>query len=401
MPATLFGSPLGQLAYNQDQRVQALTKLESAEADLAEQKAQQQRRMTQILQESELSPTGAVGGGGTPENPLWKIADAAVRAGMPDAYKYANAASMIDYRRTAGETQQMRRIELGNKVKIENLDLQGRLLAGATNKESLQAALRDYENQTGERTGMLDRDGNLTVEYSPELVGRLRAKAISTKDSLLMDLRKQAIASADRLRKSREDNYTFWQNMEHQQERARAQAAGRAAGHGEGSGMFPTNAQIGVAADYLATKFPNIDEKGPWARVMGIELINEAKRLRSLNPALDSVEALEQGFNNLNKKGVFSASKSAGKSDEELNTAIPLPTSGDTKDLVEGQVYTDGTQQRRWSKQGWVTWTGKGWETEVRPVTEGITPAEARKALGLGVEVDDEALGLDSEDGED
>lgn len=374
--APWMGAAGGIMAAEQSMAQEALLpdriRFGRARADIEENQAAAQKRMSAMMSGMNMDAMA---------NPIWGMAEAAFKANLPDAYKYANTASLVDYRRQAGKTAELKGVEAANKIKLERLDLKARLLSGVRDDASLQAAARDYESQTGESSGLLDRNGNLLVPYSPELVGRERAKAISAKDQTIMDWRNRMEERRRAEDKSKQDNRTFWQNMEHQEDRARAQQRGRLESQG-GSALFPTNAQITIGAEYLGNKF-NVDTKEPWARVMGRELIDEAKRLRQLNPALSATEAIDSAFNSLDKKGVFSAHRQTKKQDDEtLNEPMPLPASGDTADLIEGQVYSNGTEMRRWSKQGWVTWTGKGWETNKRPVTS-ISQEDAVRALGI------------------
>jgi len=362
--------------------VQRFTK---SKADLAEIKVGEQRRFAAEMQRM---PSGAE------QNPAWAMAGAAFRAGLPEAYKYANAASLMDYRRQTGETAQLHGIESRNRIGLQNLDLKARVLTGVTNDESLQYALQDYEAQTGDRTELLDRNGKLTVPYSPELVGRLRAQAISAKDQLLFDWRDRMESRRVKEDASKQTNREFWQNMENQQEREAAKARGRLGVNGA-TGLFPSSAQITIGADYLANKF-GVDSKEPWSRVMGRELIDEAKRLRALNPALDASEALGEAFKGLDKKGIFQAHRLLDKAADKYRP-MALPASGKLEDLIPGQLYTDGKDIREW--------TGKGWSTPTRPITRGeieISHEDAVRALGGSLDEEGEPGSTgEEEDGEE
>lgn len=361
-----------------------------AQADLMRQKADAQRKFAGMAA-GQPQMGGAQGG-----NPLWGVARMALDAGLPDAYKYANTASLIDSRTVASETQRLRQVEIGVKAQTEILDLKGRLFSAATSDDSWRQAALDFERQTGQRTGIVDQQGNLIQPFSPEAKGRLIAQSMSAKDRLLLDWRNRALTSANQERESRQRSRDFWQNMENQREREEAKQRGRTAAHGD-SALFPSNAQITIGSDFIAEKF-GVDSKEPWARVMGRELIDKAKRMRTLNPGLSASDAIQQAFVQLDKSGTFSSHRLVDKN-TDLNRPLPLPEVNKIDELKVGQVYTDGRTLRKW--------TGKGWATPTMPITQGgngefpISDADARRALNTAPDDNEEDGSTDGDDDDD
>lgn len=386
--ADMFGSPIGQAHGIESQLGLAKlamapdeARLTRAKANVAEMQAESQKRFAEAMQ-------------GSQNQSLWGAAEAALKAGLPTAYHFANAASNMEYRRAATRTQEMRGLEAGVRAQTADLDLRARSLTGVTNLQGLQAAFRDYESQAGRRSGYLDDQGNLlpniTDDDVPVIVGRERAKALSTKDQLMQDFRGRQLSSQEKERASKQQSRDFWQDMDNQYAREASRQKARAE-RGGSTGLFPSNAQISVGSDYLSEKF-GVDSKEPWTRVMGRELVDTAKRLRSQNSGLSASEAIDEAFKQLDRKGAFGAHRLVNKKDD-LTRPMALPYKDgkpDPEKLKAGQLYTDDSGATR-------EWSGKGWSTPTRK----ISPAAAGADISLSNEDARVALGIDETDDED
>src|SRR3990167_7064836 len=113
------------------EQLQAHTQLYRAQAGKYTEEAAARKRMAEEMSK-------ATGGGLGEGNPLWDVANAAMRAGDPKvASQVANWASMVDYRGVKADTQKARQADIGLKNHLTKLDVKARLLRGVADDASL------------------------------------------------------------------------------------------------------------------------------------------------------------------------------------------------------------------------------------------------------------------------
>lgn len=372
----MFGAPVGMEHAIRSEQVLAETAMAPAKQRLLE--AQTYLKEDEAAAQKRFAATAI-----DPKAGMWGIAAAAVNAGLPNAYKIANTASQMDARRIQGDLRQLRGEEIQVQTRARLADEKARLLTGVTDDASLQAAMQDFERTTRTPSGLL-RNGELIVPYSPELVGRERALAISSKDAMIQDYRERALTSADAERVSKQHNRDFWQNMENQFERETARQRARAGQHGARD-FLPNSNQISAGADFLAEKF-GVDSKEPWTRVLGRELIENAKRMRNGNPAISAKEALQQSFQDMDRRGSFAGKSLMDKKEDKFRPKeLPYTSDGkpDKDKLIAGQLYRDEAGAVR-------EWSGKSWSSASKRIRSAdeppyqISDRDAAMALGAG-----------------
>lgn len=349
MPSDTFGADpleikeqLGRIAMQPSIQAQheAQARYLQSRATVSERQAQVQQQMSEELQRMSANEDA-----GEYSNPLWRIAAAGAKVGHPDTYKMGNAASLVDYRAQAQQTQKARAELIQRRTQINNLSLADHLLSGVTDDASLREAIINYEEQTGDKTPLLNEQGNLKVPYSSQLVQQLRMRSLSKKDELVLAHRKAELESADRERKSKQSARTFWQNFENQEKRSSAQAKGRQS-KVSGDPLIPLERVIKAGADYIANTY-DTDERDPESRVKGRQLMEMAAEMKKKNAAMSTEDAMSQALKVMQDRGDF-VGKKLKPIPPKPGSAKALPPSGSTSDLKVNEYYTDGKETRQW-----------------------------------------------------
>lgn len=364
----MFGGPIGQSAAEQDMARLALTqaKWDETQANLQmlpvkqAQAAAQSRylnaRSGSLEQQmamdaaivNHLRTRGGTAQSDNVQNPAWEIAQAALKSGdYKRAQSAATAAANIDARIASADTNKERTALIAARARINHLDELARSVRGATTGNAFLSAIRSHEQNTGTPTGLIGPDGNLIEPYTPELQQRIIDLSVSERDRALMDWRTKSLNSADRERKSKQDNRSFWQDFDNQRRRSEAQSAGRTPRTGSGANSDKMSSEdVKAGADLMLSRFTGISTEE--ARSRGRSLIEQAKQMRILNPALTRMESLDQAFQAADRRGEFSGMTRTPPRANPDNP-LDLPVSKNKNDLKIGFWYKDGTGAvRQW-----------------------------------------------------
>ena len=347
------------------EQLQAHTQLYRAQAGKYAEEAAAKKRMAE-----EMSRT--TGGGLGEGNPLWDVANAAMRAGDPKvASQVANWASMIDYRGVKADTQKARQADIGLKNQLTKFDLQARLVRGTFDNESLAKAAREYEGLTKESTGLLDpQTGTLRsdVNWSPGLRDHLVNLATSNKDKAIADDKARHDAILAKEFGSRQQNRSFWQSFDNLRKRAEAM---RKPASSKAGVLVPKTEEAKAGADFVQSEYPDMEPAE--ARAKGRELIDRAKQLKDQNRALRMQEAMTNTLNAMRREGKFPAAQ-GGKSP---GGALQLPRTAD------GKPDPDRVIPGNW----YITDKGPRFVTRDKKV---LTPQEVQKMGGAAAMSEDD-----------
>lgn len=312
----------------------------------AEQDLETERRVAAMMQNDPISSNEEA------QNPGWKIADFFNQAGSPTkAMKAAEKASLIDQHIASANTNVSRQSLIQTRTRISQLDELGRAMHSVDSPEALQAQLQRHEQASGEQTGILDDQGNLPPQFAErweQLRDSIQRESLSEKDRLLVAHRARTLASIDQERISRQNNRSFWQNMENQTDRAAAQAKGRGAKVGADVLTKPEGFKLGT--DYINDQFVGLDPSQ--ARVQGRRVTERAQQLRDKNPALTPLEAIQEAHKVMDSEGAFTGLRQRPYK-ATVDKPMPLPADGDKSKLEPGYFYSNGKEVREWLGDRW------------------------------------------------
>jgi hypothetical protein len=187
--AQLFGTPLGQLAFDQNLRDNQLAnmtlqegavKLQSAKMDLSN----RQRMMDAMSKQGDL--------GADLPTQLDTLAQLAIRSGSPEqAAEYAKASSGLRKNTALMQDAQVKAVS-------KKLNILGSLMDGVSDETSWRQANMQYTMETGEQSPW----GGMP--YSPDMVGKIRNGVASAKDRALTEAAKARTADSIAETKERE-----------------------------------------------------------------------------------------------------------------------------------------------------------------------------------------------------
>ena len=354
----------------------------------AEQDVETERRVAAMMQNDPISSNEEA------QNPGWKIADFFNKAGSPSkAMKAAEKASLIDQHIASANTNTARQSLIQTRIRLNQLDELGRAMHSVDSPEALQAQLQRHEQATGEQTGILDEDGNLPPQFAEKwesLRDGIQRESLSEKDRLATAHRARVLASADKERQSRQNNRSFWQNMENQERRAAATARGR--GTKVGADVLSKAEGFKLGTDYISDQFVNLDPAQ--ARVQGRRLTERAQQMRQKNPALTPLEAIQEAHKVMEGEGAFTGLRPRPYK-ATVDRPMPLPADGDTSKLKPGYFYSDGKVTREWLGNRWSGPRVKG-KAPVGPLS--MAPEDTSDAEDEAQNAEDDALAMDEEE---
>ena len=396
--ADLFGAPLGDMAFDQNQLTKANTqhtlgevamqpttqRLRAAQAKQLEQEIAQNEKFAELMRltageraniSPELIESGTVGEEGAAMEQLALNPQGASRVSIADQLdiiaKNAAGAGLITKAQELAKSSALirsREAVQGKAVADQNLarlkmvreraELQSQLLGGVTDEESWQNANALYEFQTGQKSPYAQ------VPYSPELVERLNAAAMTAKERAELAEREQVRKNTEAYRKSRlrqidtqNDLRKKQQELAKEREKRLAKAGGGKAVVSPGKSELDQAARL-VKKDYSGLPAADLNDAA-------FTIASEARALRKANPALDANTALQQAFNNAVQAGDFQVVQKgiAGYGRKETfsgrgkSPVAPAPIPPKKEDLKSGRFYVN--------PQGQVAkWTGKGFVVE-------------------------------------
>lgn len=374
----LFGAPIGEMAFNTDQLVQAKT--QDVLSDIAMKPAQQRfieakTRSLELAEEqdrklSALAMSMQFGDGQSAEafesgeappsmaDHLDKIAGLAANAGMiTKAEKLAKDAALIRSR----EANQARLIGQAQNDRLrgirERAELVSQIFGGVNDAAGWQRANELFEFQTGVPSPY----GN--VPFSTELVTGINQAALNAKeraDILDKELKRKADEKfrKERLRQHDERNAIA---------KARADAAKareeRLAKQGGGKAISsPTKGMLDRATNQIKTDFPEIVAAD--RNDAAYTIAAEAQRLRRQNPALSDDIAIGQALQNAKVAGDFHTDEGnflgIGKKTTFLGRGktpeVPAAIPKDKGSLVKDRYYVNSKGQvAKWNGSGFVS----------------------------------------------
>lgn len=351
----LFGSPLGDRAWLEDQHTKGLTRLQNAQADKAEISVQQERQFANLMRmastggESVLPPGGEgqediFGNFSAPDggmsSKLNRLAQLATQSGLVQrGASLAKDAATINSRYSAAAANRALTGVRQIRQRKDEAALLGSVLEDVTDQESYDRALAAYQMTSGRMSRFAG------LPYTPELVQRLRSEAISVRDQ-----ESQRIREADQKARAAYRDARLEQHDEALDQSAarlevtRAREARLLKGGG-GRPLTISRNERDVASAMITQDFPELsgadrnDERTTAANTVA----SEAKTLMQKNPALSWSEALSQAYTAERGNFQITPGKLFGRTvkfeggGKSPSTAVPLPKS--EKEAKIGKYY--------------------------------------------------------------
>ena len=400
--ADLFGAPLGDMAFQQNELTKANTqhtlgevamqpttqRLRAAQAKQLEQEIAQNEKFAELMRltageraniSPELIESGTVGEEGATMEQLALNPQGAPRVSIADqldiiaknaagaglitkAQELAKSSALIRSREAvqgkAEADQNLARLKLVR----ERAELQSQLLGGVTDEESWQNANALYEFQTGQKSPYAQ------VPYSPELVERLNQAAMTARERAELAEREQVRRNTEAYRKSRLRQIDTQNDLRKKQQELAREREKRLAKAGGGKGVVsPGKNELDQAARLVKKDYSGLEAVD--LNDAAFTIASEARALRKANPALDANTALQQAFNNavqagdfqVVQKGIAGFGRKETFSGRGKTPAAPAPIPPKKEELKSGRFYVN--------PQGQVAkWTGKGFVIE-RPLS--------------------------------
>jgi hypothetical protein len=364
----LFGAPLGIMAAEQHvaerslrqaQTEQALAqaaaqpahaRLWNAQASEAEQRAGEQQRTNDIL--AAMAASQESGGAVDPVQLLHDQGSALIAGGAPTRGREL-LKSATDIRRIQGitslnELKQYREVYEGTKARME---LASQFINSITDDASFSRANAGFRAQTGED---LFESGQT---YSPELINFTRRQMLSVKSQMDLDLRTREQNLREQGRRDVElhresiRNYQKWRrDFEDAREKRLAKGGGKPV-----RDVSPRLVEMAMLSfkDLVPEMTSDTTERYTAAQAIA----SDAQRLRSQNPGLDPLMAIQQAIRAAQDAGEFVETpkwfskakvlRSAGRTPE---TAMNAPPVDKMNQLQKGKWYKfPGAGVRYWT----------------------------------------------------
>lgn len=310
----MFGAPQGFIAYDQDQRVQALTKLANTQNQIGQFKLAEQKRMMQILAGQARAPVGQ-DGKPTPTNThqlvdsLRSRGQSLVNAGFQQQglalMKQADEmlrddAYVSGVQATAKYHQDMAGIKQGEQL--------NNLLAGVFDKQSFDSAKMVWMSQ---HPGV--PIPSILQTYSPTIIQALRE---GTKQGIAVLKKEQgdaALALRDKAQKEKAAHDAAAEQAAKDRNRIaeeRVRQIAKAAGRKVPSVGTPNSAMIGIAQSFIAKDYPNLTPDlslgGKSVTTQAaFDIASQGKLLMLKNHALTATQAIGQAYAAAKEKGEF------------------------------------------------------------------------------------------------
>lgn len=350
----LFGSPLGDRAFLEDQHTKGLSRLQNAQADRSELAVQQERQFANLMRMAATGgetamPTGndlenVFGNFDAPEggmaNKLNRLAQLATQSGLVTrGATLAKDAATLNSRYSAAAASRavagLRQI----RQRKEEAGMLGQVMGDVTDQDSFDRANAAYQMTTNKVSPYAG------LPYTPQLVQRVRDAAISAKDQEAQALREADSRSRNAFREARLRQHDEANAISAAARGVQRDQEGRLVKVGGGKPLTISNNDRDAASALIVKDFPEFGTKEMNTErfVAANTVASAAKVLMQKNPALNWQEALAQAYTTerasfKTETGMFGGRKvkfeGGGKS---AQTAIPLPKSAE--DARVGTFY--------------------------------------------------------------
>jgi hypothetical protein len=335
----------------------------TAQAGEAELKYRREKMMMDSMQQYGIR-------GDTPSEKMRFMGNLAIDSGDAEAArKLFDSASQIDSRAVNAQAAQTRQQFMNSTMQLRTLDLQGRLLGGATDQKSWDAGNAYYFMMTHQMSPYAGQP------FSKELAAKVTQNSMTAKDRIAKDLDAKRTSSLDSIRAARERDVdslisTRRQRLDLERQRL-AKLAKAGAGVKDPGRDLQTQAMRKIRESY-----PDLSTDGETLNTAAYGIASEAQALRRNNPALTTEESLGRAFKTAVERGDFKTTPrptvpvlgweygsgktgytGGGRTEE---TAIPLPKGADPSKLEKGHFYLDGGVTAKWdpddpeAEGGWV-----------------------------------------------
>lgn len=362
MPDGMFGSPVGDVAYNRDNLAQVRgavdiehqlgqiamqpqqqelvrqnARLHGAQADKFIAEAGDEKRMGELAQLA-MQPDPVSGKMPSVLDVASKASVAAMREGRVTAAMKIMDKVITGRQHEASTIASLTAAEL-NEIKRYKADIEltGQIFSGVKSQEELELANKLWKFQTGTQSPL---DG---IEYSPEIIGQVTASAIDAEKKADLRERELARKATDEFRRSRLKQHdaandirkaaeTRRQNWQDWREKQGANTGGRNMG-------LPSRREEDFVRDLFAQDYPGGKLENVKEATFGI--VSQARALRQQNRALTAEMALQQAYSSAVQSGDFAVDTNMFSKDKVKytgrgrtpDTAMPVP-----KDLTQAQV---------------------------------------------------------------
>lgn len=319
--ADMFGSPVGEIIFDQSERAALQNALQSEEAlgriamqpvDLRTKQVALEKSEIGLKQEKDFARILQETGGGmedaaqgkpvTLENTLDKLAQRAASAGLVDrAGKLATTAADIRAKKnTAANQEQQQKLNF-YKTTIAQAETIGQILGGVTDQASWEAANQQLQMITGQPSPFAG------IPYSPKVVERLNSATLSGKERAMLEMRKTEQEATVEYRKrmiaATEARVAQAEVKEANAEEERKRKA-KAGGDKGAATAAPTKAQLDEVQRQM--RLSDIDTRNispDSLQNTTYAIASRARELQRANKALGSSEALAQAFSEAQENG--------------------------------------------------------------------------------------------------
>lgn len=402
MAGEMFGAPEGFSRFEEDAYRRAATehtlgqiamqpaerRLRTAQASAAELALEQEQMLARLMQQAsggqvpvpglteEAAGLGIPGleqiaSGGKPTSitdQFDTLATLAAQSGLVTKAKEMATASALIKAREATQRNQAQQAQLNRlKTLAQQAETSAQIFGGSKNAAEWAQANDLFEFNTGQASPFRD------VEYSPALVNRINASALTAKERAdaaekatsrgdLKSFRDARLKQHDLERKVREERNRIAKERE---ERLKKQGGGKTI-------AAPRTEEVSQIRSMIVKDFPAFQDSTD-LKEAAFAVASEARALQRTNPALSSSAALAQAYSSalqagdfaeeggiagFRKKGVY---KGRGRTPQ---TAIPIPMSGSkiaADKLVKDKYYVGaGGALGKWTGKGMLLVTGSG-----------------------------------------
>lgn len=355
MSTELFGAPLGDRAWLEDQHTKGLTRLQNAEADKAEISVKQERQFANLMRiastggESVLPPGGdgpddIFGNFSAPDggmsSKLGRLAQLATQAGLVTrGASLAKDAATINSRYSAAAANRALTGVRQIRQRKDEAALLGSVLTDVNDQDSYDRALAAYQMTSGRMSRFAG------LPYTPELVQRLRDEALSVKDQEAQRIREANAKATKAYRDARLDQHDEALDLNAARLDVTRSREDRLRKGGAGRPLTISRNERDVASAMITNDFPELsgaehnDERTTAANTVA----SEAKTLMQKNPALSWSEALSQAYTAERGNFQITPGKLFGRTvkfeggGKSPSTAVPLPKS--EKEAKIGKYY--------------------------------------------------------------
>lgn len=365
----LFGSPTGELIFNQEERAALQSALQSeeslgrlamqpvakrkAEVDLekAEIELKQEKKFTELLTDPGAGMDAAASGKPVSiDTTLDNLAMRAASAGLVDrAATLATKAADIRSKKQTAINQQTQAELNKYKTIISQTEAMGQLLGGVTDQQSWEAANAQWSVLSGQPSPFAD------IPYSPKIVKRLNDASLSAKERAMLDMRKAEQAATEAYRKGMLANSAAAVDVARSRaDTARTVADNKAKAGGRES-VVPAPSKDDIKEVERQMRLDGIDTSalsGDSVKSVATAIASRARELQRDNKALNRSEALGQAFAQAKEAGDLTVEtvnqrevagfkmggeKRFAKKADAAKTPLQLPT--DKAKLETGKVY--------------------------------------------------------------